>query len=378
MSGQVKGWCPGAWAPMQAEDGFLLRIRPPEGRLTAAQAQGLAELARTHGLSVFSLTSRANLQWRGVALAQHEPLLAGLAGLGLLDADAARERARNIIVTPFWRAGDGTLELARALAAALADFPVLPGKFGFAIDTGVLPVLGDVSADLRLERDAAGRLLVRADGAAAGEVVTQDDAVAALLRLARWFLGSGGAPGGRGRMRAHVKAGHAPPGADAEPAEAARQALPGRHEAGMLAAFAFGGMPVETLARLAALAPEIRLTPWRMLLLPGLESLPALPGMILDPDDPMLRVHACTGAPGCAQAFAPTRGLAGGLAPFLPAGASLHVSGCGKGCAHRGTADFTLIAGPGGFSLNRQGRDVPGALDPDLLLSHPGQVFGTE
>lgn len=379
----VKGWCPGAWRPMQAEDGLLLRIRPREGRLSSAQVLGLADLTRAQGMAGFSLTARANLQMRGVAPERYEALLEGLAALGLLDADEALETARNIVVTPFWRGGDGTLELARALAAALPEFPSLPGKFGFAVDTGARPVLGEVSADIRLERDAAGRLLVRADGALQGEAVTASEAIPALLRLARWFVESGGAPGRRGRMRAHLAAGYKPPGVEppgvhAAAAEAAPAPMPGRHAAGMLAGFAFGEIPAEIMARLAGLAPEIRLTPWRMLLLPGLEALPDLPGMILNPADPMLRIHACTGAPGCAQAHAPTRGLAMGLAGFLPAGASLHVTGCGKGCAHHGAADFTLTAGPEGFVLNRHGQDAPGALDLDFMLSHPRRVFGPD
>jgi precorrin-3B synthase len=49
--------------------------------------------------------------------------------------------------------------------------------------------------------------------------------------------------------------------------------------------------------------------------------------------DPLRRVFACTGAPGCLQAHQPTRDLARALAPLVPKGAVLHVSGCAKGCA---------------------------------------------
>ncbi|MDE2239449.1 MAG: precorrin-3B synthase [Rhodospirillales bacterium] len=352
----VKGWCPGAWRPMMAEDGLILRIRPPEGRLSAMQAQGLAALAREEGQARISLTSRANLQMRGVRPERHEPLLQGLAELGLLDDDEAMETARNIIVTPFWQADDGTLRLAHALAQALPEFPALPGKFGFAIDCGARPVLGDVSADIRLERNAAGRLLVRADGSETGDEVTEATAIPRMKAMAEWFLAQGGK-----RMRqifpdAHRQTGFAP--------------VPGPSEAGMLVAFAFGEIPLETLARLG----EMRLTPWRMVLLPGVETLPEMPGTILTPNDPMLRVFACTGAPNCAQGFAPVRDLAAGLAAHLPAGTSLHVSGCGKGCAHQTPANFTLVAGTEGFTLN----GTRAGLDPAWLLSHPGEVFGTE
>ena len=349
----VKGWCPGAWRPMMAEDGLILRIRPPEGRLSAAQTHGLAALAREEGQARISLTSRANLQMRGVRPERHEIVLRGLAELGLLDTDEATETARNIILTPFWQADDGTLRLAHALAQALPEFPVLPGKFGFAIDTGARPVLGDVSADIRLERNAAGQLLVRADGEQTGEEVTEATAIPRMKAMAEWFLAQGGR-----RMRQLFPN---------QPASMAPQ-VPGPCETGMLVGFAFGEIPVETLARLG----EIRLTPWRMALLPGVQTPPALPGIILNPDDPMLRVFACTGAPNCAEGFAPVRDLAAGLAAHLPEGKTLHVSGCAKGCAHPAPADFTLVAGAGGFTLNGAG------LDPAWLLRHPGRVFGTE
>ena len=349
----VKGWCPGAWQPMLAEDGLIIRIRPREGRLTAPQTQGLAELAQAEGQARISLTSRANLQLRGIKPECHEALLRGLNALGLLDADAATETARNIVVTPFWQEGDGTLELAQALVAALPNFPRLPGKFGFAIDTGAMPVLGGVSADIRLERNAAG-LVVRADGAASGEAVTAATAIPCMKAMAEWFL----AQGGQKRMRNLFPGQSTPVVAPA----------PGVCEAGFLAAFAFGEIPVETLSALG----EIRLTPWRMVLLPGAQIPPVLPGMILDPTNPMLRVFACTGRPNCTQGLAPTRPLAMALAAHLPEGATLHVSGCGKGCAHPGPADFNLIATEGGFTLNGKG------LDPAALLRHPGLVFGTE
>ncbi|MGX1077699.1 sulfite reductase beta subunit-like hemoprotein [Bradyrhizobium elkanii] len=41
----VKGWCPGALRPMRSGDGLVVRIRPRAGRLDAAQAAGIAELA---------------------------------------------------------------------------------------------------------------------------------------------------------------------------------------------------------------------------------------------------------------------------------------------------------------------------------------------
>ena len=106
----------------------------------------------------------------------------------------------------------------------------------------------------------------------------------------------------------------------------------------------------------AAKAGPLRLTPWRALLIEGAVAPPPVPGAILDASDPLLRIHACTGAPACVQAHADVRALARQLALRLAPGQSLHLSGCAKGCAHRGRASLTLIAqGPDRFDLIRDG-----------------------
>jgi precorrin-3B synthase len=166
---EVKGWCPGALRPMLSGDGWVVRVRPPGGRLSPAQAQGLAALAQAHGNGLIDLSARANVQLRGVTEASHAPLIDGLRDLGLIDADAGAEARRNLVVQPFWQAGDGTAALAAALSAALTgpDCPALPGKFGVALDDGPVPVLRGTSADIRVER-AGAALVVRAEGSDTG------------------------------------------------------------------------------------------------------------------------------------------------------------------------------------------------------------------
>ena len=355
---EVKGWCPGALRPMQSGDGWLVRIRPPGGLLTPAQAAGVAKAARRHGNGTLDLSSRANLQLRGVRAEAHASLIADLATLGLTDPDIAIEASRNIVVTPFWRVGDGTQTLAARLGTALAAAPPLPAKFGFAIDTGPRPTLTDTPADIRLERDASGRLILRPDGHPLGKAVTEDSAIDAALALADWFLSSGGAPHGRGRMAAHVAHAALPDGFTVAPAPPLPRPVPGLHSQGALVAFAFGQMQADTLAGLAALGHDLRLTPWRMVLVDGLrtpQNDPAQndPALITAPGDPLLRVTACTGAPGCPQALGPTRALARALASLVRDG--LHVSGCTKGCAHPGAAPITLVATPQGYDLIRNG-----------------------
>ena len=360
----IKGWCPSALRPMLSGDGLVVRLRPRGGRLSATQAAGIAELTQRCGNGLIDLTSRANLQIRGVREASHEALVNGLGRLGLVDSDQVMEAQRNIIVAPFWHEGDDAHALAAELERALAATPLgLPEKFGFAIDCGTGRVLAQAPADVRIERDADGGLIVRADGSPQGHAVTRTEAIEAALSLAQWFVASDGIRDGRGRMAAHLAGGAKLPEAlkgDRKPL-ASVSFNPDITPSGALVGLAFGQMQSETLSFLAALAPGLRLTPWRMLLIEGLRAMPQHEGLVIRADDPLLRVVACTGAPACPEAQTETRKLAAALAPHLVPDMCLHVSGCAKGCAHPKASDMTLVGTSEGFDLVRNGsaRDVP-------------------
>lgn len=355
----VKGWCPGALRPMMSGDGLVVRVRPRSGCLTATQARGIAEAARVHGNGIIDLSSRANLQLRGVSPASHGALLDALGRLDLVDRNEAIEARRNIVVAPFWDTSGVVPALASDLESALAasDLP-LPGKFGFAIDGGEERVLGKVSADIRIERGVAGALVVRADGAALGVPVAPAEAASVALALAQWFIESGGVCDGRGRMAPHIGKGMIPPGTLAgsvAPVSEAQPPAPGLRADGALVAVAFGSMRAETLETLALAAAELRMTPWRMMFLPGIDRMPDGGELVIDAGDPILRVEACPGAPRCPQAKAETRLLARQLAPHVPQGAVLHVAGCAKGCACQRATALALVATADGFDLVRDG-----------------------
>ncbi len=418
---EIKGWCPGALRPMQSGDGLVVRIRPPLGRLTPAQAQAIAQAAETHGNGIIDLSARANLQLRGVTEASHGPLIDDLQAHALIDPDIETESLRNLIVTPFrtslptlvkrpptpslphpggrevpgpdathnaspqslpspsW-GGDGggghpaqSVEtLARTLTAAISKMLPLPSKFGFALDTGPRPVLTKASADIRIERATDGQLILCPDGHPLGQPVT--DLAAQAIAMANWFATNGGITGGRGRMAALVAKGTIPPGCTLAPAKPLPIPHPGLCPDGVLVALSFGQMRAETLYQIAALGHDIRPTPWRMLLLVGATSLPAIPNLITSPADPILRITACTGAPACPQGLQDTRHLARHLAAHLPEVQTLHISGCAKGCAHPAPAELTLTATPHGYDLIRNGTasDTPSlrALTPDALTDH--------
>jgi precorrin-8X/cobalt-precorrin-8 methylmutase len=122
----------------------------------------------------------------------------------------------------------------------------------------------------------------------------------------------------------------------------------------------FGAADAETFEQIAALCEQfgdglVKLLPARALLLSGViaSAAPALiaavrrAGLIAESDHLLANVVACAGAPACASAHGETRRLARELAecarPLITAGASLHVSGCSKGCAQSTRADLTVV-----------------------------------
>lgn len=348
---------------MLSGDGLIVRVRPLLARLTSVQFRGLAQAALRSGSGVIDLTSRANLQLRGISDAGLEPLLLELAALGLLDVDAVAEARRNVMVAPEWEPGDLTFRLAQSLLARLADLPPLPAKFGFAVDAGDQRALAQASADIRIERGAGG-LIVRADGAAQGLAVAEDQAVDAVLAMAHWFLACGAQDTRSGRMARLVATGATMPGWDAEPGPEQALMQPGMRSLGAMAGFAFG--QIDARDALALPAVPVRVTPWRMLLLEG-AGLPDLPGVLTAPD-PLLQVDACPGAPFCATATVETRAFARALAR-----PGLHVSGCAKGCARAKPAAVTLVGRDGRFDVVRQGT----AWDMPVLRGlHPDDVSG--
>ncbi|WP_428512649.1 cobalamin biosynthesis protein CobG [Roseovarius sp.] len=364
----VKGWCPGAHRPMMSGDGLVVRVRPFRGELTKAQALGLCDLSQRYGNGVIDLTSRANLQLRGVAEADHPALLAALDTLGLIDADPAIEGHRNILIPARRDAGGLADRLYDRVLATLPDLPALPEKMGFAIDTGPGACLGDGSADFRFELDTSGALLLRADGAPKARLVTEASAAGALLDLARWFAETGGHAAGR--MARHLATTSLPQDwTVAEPRTQSAPSFPGPGPEGFILGAPFGKMAATDLQTLLETsgASHIRLMLSRLFLL--VDGTPGDTTFVTEPGNPLMSAHACPGAPFCPQASVATMDIAGDLASRVSG--TLHVSGCAKGCALPRGADTTLTGRDGRFDLVRNGApwDTPCArgLSPEDL-----------
>ena len=120
---------------------------------------------------------------------------------------------------------------------------------------------------------------------------------------------------------------------------------------------------MRSLAEAAGEAAVLRLTPWRLLIVPAADgrhgqailARAAEAELAVAPGDPRLDVEACTGSPGCANGTTRTRVDAARLAllrlaPF-DLGRAVHVSGCRKGCAYGGRARVTLIGRDGRYDI---------------------------
>jgi precorrin-3B synthase len=393
MNALRKGRCPGALAPMRSGDGLIVRLRLSCGELSWAHAREIAALASLCGNGEIDLTARAHLQIRGVDDAAYPALIERLAEAGLVDASPEAEAVRNVLVAPL--AGfDGPFDVrpfARAWERALAASPELwrlPGKFGVAFDAGRLP-LGDDS-DIRFEAQLDETFVALLAGAAeALGPFPASDAVAVARALTGAFLALAEVAEGPRRLRDAMRLHGLAPFAAAAALPRVAAPSPPRSAGWLGAQNLAGGWFVGVAApfgrlhasQLAALvepsgAPGLRLTPWRALLIPGLDEPQARAlgaqarglGLIVDADDPVLRVAACAGAPACSSALGETREAARRLAPLAPSGEGiwLHVSGCAKGCAHPRPAPLTAVATREGYQLNGEAARTLDALAENI------------
>lgn len=417
------GWCPGALRPMASGDGLILRVKPRDARLDLAQARCIAAVARRFGNGALDLTSRANIQIRGVDDASFDAAIAVLDAAGLIDPNPAVEAVRNIVASPLAGHDPAAVVDIRPVVEALearletdTALHALPAKFSVVVDDGGAFGLHDVPADIRFravlgDTGPVFAILLAADECRAFcPIDALPDGFAALARV---FITAHEADDGLHRMR-HLVArdgaaavfgragfpfaplagsrwraapdegkilGQSPPH---PPLRGTFSPKGKKGEAGVLdVAAPFGRMDVaqfDALIEATARAggSDLRLTPWRAILVPGLEpealrgaaATCAEAGLIVDGADPRRAVAACPGAPDCRRGTTPVLDHAAHLArtlrPWLGRDRiALHLSGCGKGCAHAGAAPLTLVGHDGLYDIVVDGA----AADPPAIRS---------
>ena len=126
-----------------AEQSFMCRLRFAGGITNTAQCRGVADLAERFGAGHVDVTTRANLQIRGIAPAHTADVLMGLVELGIINRGAGADNIRNITASP--TAGIDPEEIidTRPLARQMHHYILnhremygLPRKFNIAFDGG--------------------------------------------------------------------------------------------------------------------------------------------------------------------------------------------------------------------------------------------------
>lgn len=385
----VRGWCPTLLSPMQSGDGWLARVKPTAATVSADAARLIADAARRHGNGHIDLTSRSNLQVRGLSSRSAKLFAEIMAGSGLASGNASLESIRNVMASPLGpddpTASFDLHALAREIEAMLAAEPALatlPDKFGIVVDGGGVLPLAPVSGDIAVTAHG-NALAVRIGG---GELAALCSATklaetVRTLALASLHVSRVRRESPRRLRPLALDIGeqaifHAA-GLSASPCARAAGTTPnaigfipyaatGAYGVGL----PFGRIEADALASLAALSERfgdgrLRTTPWRAFILAGVAACDAecmaaeinALGLIADPNDPRLRIFACVGTPSCASATVDARADATRIGALLCAHGdeTLHVSGCGKACAHRGTASLTLVGRDGRYDLIRNG-----------------------
>ncbi|MCW2673004.1 MAG: cobG [Frankiales bacterium] len=290
--------CPGVLRVHDAVDGGLVRVRVPGGYLTGAQVSALASASGELGDGNLDLTSRGNVQLRGLRAGTADSLADRLADAGLLPS-VTHDTARNVVASPL----QDLRAVVAELDAGICALEPLPGRF--LIGVGGPDVLS-VRPDLALVDE---RLVV--DGRDAGP-----GSVAAVLEAAQHFLELR-----TSEWRIRELAWDRPLG---DPAPVGAPAGLGRHGGQVVALPPLGRLTPAMLGQLSA--GPVQLTPWRTVVVPDSTD---LTGLVTDAGSPWVGVSACAGL-ACAKALRDVR--ADAVAALAPGPRPLHWAGCERQC----------------------------------------------
>jgi precorrin-3B synthase len=366
---------------MEAADGLLVRVRLPGGSIAPSGLRTVAGVAEELGNRVVELTSRANLQIRGLEAEDIGGVAERLVRGELADADADADLRRDVVVSPL-TGHDPTalIDLRRAtgeiaeLLAGADDLGGLPPKFGVVFDDGGTAPVRQVAADLGFGaiRAGDGDVMVQLELGRALDDAGLSVACIPVLEVpgvvmagARLCAADGDRMDklierhGRAYLLATLTDGTAvrmEETPDPRPTVAPIGVLAaGGDRVNVGVAPLLGRSTPEMLRAVADVADvadaTIRITPWRGLVLLGVavadservvEQLTGA-GLSADPSDPAHLVSACAGLPGCSSSRADTLGAARDLlAGPTPITARVHLSGCEKRCG--ANAEVVLVA----------------------------------
>ncbi|MEJ5927300.1 precorrin-3B synthase [Corynebacterium sp. H128] len=341
--------CPGALSFHHAADGAIGRVRFPGGVMSATQFAQFAQLAADFGDGDIHLTTRGNVQVRGISDTD------GFS-TSVLSAEFVpsipHDKIRNIIATPL----ADMEELVAALDAALlaeAELSGLSGRTLFGIDAGNGAILAQQPDFGIIYRDGAAHLIL---GGKATTQVCENPAAEIAAHALRWQRERGEA------WRVAEKPEFCELGTvDVEVQEPTHIGWFDREDGtvSLGAGLPLGVLPRKVAELLCAVEKRVQVTPWHSVLVHDLDEgeaeavvkVLAPMGLIFDAHSPRLLVTACTGLPGCTKSRSDVRRDA---LQLMSQGVSerTHFSGCERRCGHP-RVDYTdyLALGEGEYEV---------------------------
>lgn len=325
--------CPGVLCLHAAGDGGLARIRLPGGVL-AARGLDAVEAIAALGNGVVEITSRANLQVRGLDWPDADAAADALWRGGLLPS-VAHDRVRNIAADPLTDAA--VVSELDALLCSQPDLTRLSGRFLFAVGrtSGPLPDLALVDGRLAL----AGRMTDLRGGSQLAL-----EAARAFLRIADGAWRVADVEDGAERVAAALGGAVLD-----EPLPRAADPRLGVHGKTVTALAPLGRLDVTQRATLRALAP-VRLSHRRTVTVDAAAGAPAMlerAGFVVDENSGWWGVSACAGVGACARAELDVRAAATEAAGTRRPGAPAeHWSACARGCGRPRDASERGLGAP--------------------------------
>jgi precorrin-3B synthase len=379
-----RGTCPGLADPMPTGDGLLARLAVARAISLDALA-ALCAAAQTHGNGIMEITSRGSLQVRGLSAKSAPAFAAAVETIDIADAAGGRVLASPLAGLDPHEISDvsGIIDRLRELLVESGLAAKLAPKVSIVVDGGGALHLEAVPCDIRLRAELASggvHFHVSLASDRTNEMTLGTFAPERAAETVLELLHAIAAHGPTGRARDLLPLSTFPHAVNATRAGVPAQPI-GTHglrdgSSAIGVGLPFGHSDADTLQSLidearAAGAASARPAPDRALLLIGVAPVQASRllakaeqlGFLSTPNDPRRRVVACAGAPACAAAQIPTRALAPAIAAAALFGnqATIHVSGCAKGCAHSAPADLTIvgIGGKCGLVPNGRAQEAP-------------------
>ncbi len=384
--------CPGLLRPHAAADGALLRLRLPGGHITPDALTAVSAAAVDFGDGRVQLTSRGNLQLRGVQVDARgdvaDELVDRISAAGLLPSPE-HELVRNIVCSPLTGRIGGLADLRPVvteldqLLCRTPELAALPARFLFGLDDGRGDIAG-LTTDLGVRAVSPDRAAIVV-GAVPGPVVDLHTAARRLVALAIQFLLAKAEVGGAvwhvrdlpdaGALLDQEQAGppddHSP-GPGEQPNPGMWTQADGRSLLSLVVPLALLD-PGQVRAVVAGAENEVIVTPWRGLIIPDLthqilETATSLTsaGFSLDSRSGWSQLSACTGAPGCSNGGAPTRPVAAGIADAIggTAGLPVHVVACERRCGAPSADHLEVLVGSATAQLELRSRGAGHRVGP--------------